>query len=156
LVLVVRCQLIGLLLFVVSYRLYVIHCRLYVVHVQNTTIQAHIEDSYRRYCNSTNNDNRSLWQLQKCIILQYIKHQDQHMILISLLLKVIFIITIVVIYPTGRVNKWFVRSTPKAVKSKQIIVLPRTMYNQPYVTKYKTIFSISHRYPIVGLIQQQQ
>jgi phosphopantetheinyl transferase (holo-ACP synthase) len=101
----------------------------------------------------------ALWEQQCCSIRQYIKPQDQYMALVSLLLK-------------SRAFHETVRQSDRArnvvsntVPFRPIIVLPRTRYNQPFIPWPQSTttedpsaspvpFSISHQYPLVGMVQQ--
>jgi phosphopantetheine--protein transferase-like protein len=107
----------------------------------------------------------ALWKEQGRCIQQYIKPQDQCMALVSLLLKSR------AFYEARRPFD----NVPDGIfasdisPSRPVVVLPRTRFNQPYIPMPQTSpsddaassasqdpvsFSISHQYPVVGIVQQ--
>jgi phosphopantetheinyl transferase (holo-ACP synthase) len=116
----------------------------------------------------------STWEQQKAMIRQYIQPRDQIMCFTSLLLK-----SCAYYYHHSDQYQHRTSSTPpirtkkhteRCTKQRPIAVLPRTQYNQPYIpivpsptstmsasiaasSSSVSYFSISHQFPIVGLVQ---
>ena len=120
-------------------------------------------DSFHTEKDPPKNVSNSLWEEQCRSILQYIKPRDQYMALLSLLLK----------------SRAFFQTVGDETESvgaasetlRPIVVLPRTRYNQPFIPprlsssfgstdavppeqNVAVPFSISHQYPMVGMVQQ--
>ena len=103
-----------------------------------------------------------VWDTTKFQILQYIQHKDRFIQLSSVLLK-----SYAYYY---HCHSRLLSSSSSSSSSSQshlqrlrpILILPRTMYHQPYIpernvtpteTLHTSLFSISHQYPVVGLVQ---
>ncbi len=103
----------------------------------------------------------STWEQTKCSILQYIQSKDRFTNLTSVLLK-----SYAYYCHTNHSRPPAPLPHPSShVPNRPIMLLPRTIYNQPYIPQNVTLsdpimtgtslFSISHQYPIVALIQQK-
>ena len=99
----------------------------------------------------------SVWEQTKFQILQYVQNKDRCINLTSVLLKSY------AYYEncnTQYHSSSSLSSSSHQPRTRPIMILPRTSTNQPYIphttpTVSTSLFSISHQYPVVGLVQQQ-